>query len=542
MKQVWSMLLIVCVLLAALSAGAVSTQAGTFVEDDPLEYYISNDEAILTQCMKTYVYNVTIRDKVNGYPVTRIKTDAFKNCYQLTRVDIPDSVRELQDKAFYRCFALETVSVPDRVTRIGKDAFLETALYEEPSNWDNGVLYIGSHLIKANNEVGGTYAIKSDTVTIADGAFEDCANLAAVTIPDRVTNIGLDAFANTGVTDVWYVGTENDRAAITINEGNDALNQATWHYNACNADHTYANACDTTCNECGFTRAVGGHVYDGKTDTACNECGVTRNLAKVTAQPKHTYTKLGSTAKVTVGATGDGLTYQWYIKNAGQAKYSKSSVTTATYSVKMSDKVKDRLLYCIITDQYGNSVRTQTVVMRMAASVATQPKSNQTQNGATAKVTVGAKGDGLKYQWYVKNAGQTKYSKSSITTATYSVKMSDKARDRYVYCIVTDKYGKTVKTNTVVLRMAASILTQPKTAYAKSGATVKTTVKAAGDGLKYQWYVKNDGATAYVKSSITTATYSAKMSSTVKNRRVLCIITDQYGNKVQTQTVMLKMK
>ena len=263
---------------------------------------------------------------------------------------------------------------------------------------------------------------------------------------------------------------------------------------------------------------------------------------KITTQPKHTYTKLGSTAKVTVGATGDGLTYQWYIKNAGQAKYSKSSVTTATYSVKMSDKVKDRLLYCIITDQYGNSVRTQTVVMRMAASVATQPKSNQTQNGATAKVTVGAKGDGLKYQWYVKNAGQTKYSKSSITTATYSVKMSDKARDRYVYCIVTDKYGKTVKTNTVVLRMAASILTQPKTAYAKSGATVKTTVKAAGDGLKYQWYVKNDGATAYVKSSITTATYSAKMSSTVKNRRVLCIITDQYGNKVQTQTVMLKMK
>jgi len=394
--------------------------------------------------------------------------------------------------------------------------------------------------------------------------------------------------------------------------------------------HFYDNACDTTCNECGFTRAVGGHVYDGKTDTACNECGATRNVATITTQPKHTYTKLGSTAKVTVGAKGDGLTYQWYIKNAGSTKYSKSSITTNTYSVKMSDTVKDRYVYCVVTDQYGNSVKTNTVVLRMAASIATQPKSSQTQNGATAKatvgakgdglkyqwyiknagstkyskssittntysvamsdkakdryvycvvtdkygntvksntvvlrmaasiatqpkssqtqngatakVTVGAKGDGLKYQWYVKNAGQTKYSKSSITTATYSVKMSDKARDRYVYCVVTDKYGKTVKTNTVVLRMAASILTQPKTVYAQNGTTAKTTVKAAGDGLKYQWYVKNDGATTYTKSSITTATYSAKMSSTVNNRRVYCVITDKYGNKVQTQTVMLKMK
>ena len=35
---------------------------------------------------------------------------------------------------------------------------------------------------------------------------------------------------------------------------------------------------------------------------------------------------------------------------------------------------------------------------------------------------------------------------------------------------------------------------QPKTAYAKSGETAKVTVKAEGDGLKYQWYYKNAGA------------------------------------------------
>ena len=41
-------------------------------------------------------------------------------------------------------------------------------------------------------------------------------------------------------------------------------------------EHTYGNACDTTCNECEETRAVSAHVYDNTCDVACNECGKTR--------------------------------------------------------------------------------------------------------------------------------------------------------------------------------------------------------------------------------------------------------------------------
>ena len=50
------------------------------------------------------------------------------------------------------------------------------------------------------------------------------------------------------------------------------------------------------------------------------------------------------------------------------------------------------------------------------------------------------------------------------------------------------------------------------------------------------------GAKKYSKSSVKTATYSVKMTAKTKNRLLLCIITDQYGNKVQTKTVKLKMK
>ncbi|MBQ9842378.1 MAG: hypothetical protein IJO42_04630, partial [Clostridia bacterium] len=38
---------------------------------------------------------------------------------------------------------------------------------------------------------------------------------------------------------------------------------------------------------------------------------------KITTQPKTSYTAYGATAKATVKASGDGLKYTWYVKNAG---------------------------------------------------------------------------------------------------------------------------------------------------------------------------------------------------------------------------------
>ena len=59
-----------------------------------------------------------------------------------------------------------------------------------------------------------------------------------------------------------------------------------WHVATCKHDeeksdlaaHTYANACDTTCDVCGYVRTVGAHVYDNACDTACNVCGATRTV------------------------------------------------------------------------------------------------------------------------------------------------------------------------------------------------------------------------------------------------------------------------
>ncbi len=53
---------------------------------------------------------------------------------------------------------------------------------------------------------------------------------------------------------IYYRGSEEDRAKITIGSDNEYLTDATWYYNSCiNApEHSYDDACDTDCNICGF--------------------------------------------------------------------------------------------------------------------------------------------------------------------------------------------------------------------------------------------------------------------------------------------------
>ncbi len=137
---------------------------------------------------------IVIPSKYNGKPVTRIGYRAFSDCTRLTSIDIPDSVTSIGDDAFKNCTGLTSIDIPDSVTSIGGSSFSGTAYYNNESNLENGVLYIGKYLIKARYDISGDYSVKEGTKIIAPTAFSGCGRLTSIDIPDSVTNIGDHAF------------------------------------------------------------------------------------------------------------------------------------------------------------------------------------------------------------------------------------------------------------------------------------------------------------------------------------------------------------
>ena len=135
--------------------------------------------------------NVTISDGI-----TSIEDYAFGDCESLKSIQIPNSVTNIGWGAFLNCTALIDITISDNVESLGTYAFSETAYYNNPENWENGVLYIGRHCVDAQEDLSGTYAIKEGTKTISGYAFHDCTFLTEISIPDSITSIGEGAFEN----------------------------------------------------------------------------------------------------------------------------------------------------------------------------------------------------------------------------------------------------------------------------------------------------------------------------------------------------------
>ncbi len=173
----------------------------------------------------------------------------------------------------------------------------------------------------------------------------------------------------------------------------------------------------------------------------------------ITTQPKNASAADGKNVSVTVKAEGDGVTYQWYIKNKGDSKYSKSSITSNVYQTNMSAEKDGRILQCVIKDKYGNMVKSDvvTITMKNPLKITQQPVNTSAANGETVKVTVKASGDGVTYQWYIKNKGDSKYTKSSITSNVYQTNMTAAKDGRILQCVIKDKYGNMVKSDIVTI-------------------------------------------------------------------------------------------
>jgi hypothetical protein len=146
---------------------------------------------------------VTIPDRINGLPVTRIGDEAFVNCY-LTRVAIGNNVTSIGYGAFAST-GLTSITIPDSVTSIGQQAF-ESCYYLTSVTIGNGVTSIAFETFDVCDTLTNLN-IGNSVTSIGYGAFGSCDKLTSVTIPDSVTSIGGEAFYYcTSLTSVYFQG------------------------------------------------------------------------------------------------------------------------------------------------------------------------------------------------------------------------------------------------------------------------------------------------------------------------------------------------
>ncbi len=128
------------------------------------------------------------------------------------------------------------IDIDDRVTQIDRSAFDDTAYYNDETNWEDGSLYIGKHLIRVDTSFTGDYVIKSGTKTIAGGAFENCTGLTSVTISDGVVSIGEYAFNNC-----------SSLTSVTIPESVERIEE--YAFGKCDAlEEMYIDSIESWCN------------------------------------------------------------------------------------------------------------------------------------------------------------------------------------------------------------------------------------------------------------------------------------------------------
>ena len=206
----------ICAILAVLAAVVTScfSHVAAFLPPDDVNIFhieIIRDAAVVMRYIGSGG-DVTVPATHDGYPVTQIAGEAFKDVDTLTSVTIPDCVKYIGSSAFNSCYSLTSVKLPRYLKEICSDTFWYCTSLEYVSIPD-GLKIIGSSAFKGCRKLSAIM-IPDSVTSIGGSAFSGCEALTAITVPDSVKSIGRSAFSMCSSLKKITVG----RGVMTIGE------------------------------------------------------------------------------------------------------------------------------------------------------------------------------------------------------------------------------------------------------------------------------------------------------------------------------------
>lgn len=159
------------------------------VDDGNFRYFISEDKAIVTKYLGKDA-DVVIPDKLGGYYVNEIFSDAFSDNRYIESVKMPQKLQYIGISAFSGCENLKNVEFNDGLKNIEPGAFNFTAI-------ENVVL--PESVTELEYSVFGICdSLKTVTakgvVKVGDYAFEECTYLESAEFSDDLYHVGDFAF------------------------------------------------------------------------------------------------------------------------------------------------------------------------------------------------------------------------------------------------------------------------------------------------------------------------------------------------------------
>ena len=120
----------------------------------------------------------------------------FYNCASLKSITIPQGVIVVEQQAFSGCASLSSIEIPSTVICIDNDAFEDCSSLQ--FNQYNGALYLGNEedpytvLALVEDKSVASLDVHPDTKVIYHNAFQNCAQLKKINLPDGLISVGSD--------------------------------------------------------------------------------------------------------------------------------------------------------------------------------------------------------------------------------------------------------------------------------------------------------------------------------------------------------------